>query len=397
MNLITICFECSFNFYTFVQTISNHSLFSHNFLWSKTVLNKRSTTKLITKLTLVNGDIFEGIHFGYKQSTAGEVVFNTGMVGYPETLTDPSYNGQILVMTYPLIGNYGIPDDNSDTHLTENFESEKIQVKALIVSEESENYFHWNAKENLNDWLKRNKIPGLYGIDTRRLTKVLRERGTMLGKIELGNDKIEYYNPDSDNLISNVTIKKVHEYKRGKKRILLIDCGCKKSIITSLLQRNVSVLRVPYDYDISVENYDGVVISNGPGNPAVYKHLAASVKKLIQKQIPILGICMGHQILSLAAGAKTYKLKYGHRSQNQPVKQTDSSKCYVTSQNHSFAVATKSLPRGWQPWFENLNDYSNEGIRHEKLPFRSVQFHPEAAPGPVDTAFIFDEFLKDVK
>jgi carbamoyl-phosphate synthase small subunit len=342
------------------------------------------------------------------------------MVGYPETLTDPSYRGQILVMTYPLIGNYGVPPTSfgdkllvsgksskpykshdalaaQKDNLPKYFESDRIQVQGLIVSEESESFSHWNSIESLDAWLKRFAIPGISGIDTRKLTKVLREHGTMLGKIETGKEKVEYYNPDVEDLISKVTVPRVEEYGNGKKRILLIDCGCKKSILTNLLDRKVSVLRVPYDYDIEEENFDGVLISNGPGNPAVYKKLVSTAKKLLQKQVPTLGICMGHQILSLAAGAKTYKLKYGHRSQNQPVKVVDSNKCYVTSQNHSFAVDTKSLPRGWQPWFENLNDYSNEGVRHEKLPFRSVQFHPEAMPGPVDSAFIFEEFLRDVK
>ncbi len=358
-------------------------------------MNKKTVPAQTARLILEDGNIFEGKLFGYHKSIAGEVVFNTGMVGYPETLTDPSYKGQILVMTYPLIGNYGIPSMNEG--IPENFESDRIQVQALIVSEESKSFNHWNAVESLDHWFKHLKIPGLYGIDTRRLTKILREHGTMLGKIEIGKEKIKYYNPDVEDLISKVTVNKAEKFVNGKKRILLIDCGCKKSIFSNLLQRKVTVLRVPYDYDIDKEDFDGVVISNGPGNPIVYKQLISSAKKLLQKQVPTLGICMGHQILSLAAGAKTYKLKYGHRSQNQPVKQADSNKCYVTSQNHSFAVDTKSLPRGWQSWFENLNDYSNEGVRHEKLPFRSVQFHPEAAPGPVDTAFIFDEFLKDVK
>lgn len=374
----------------------------------------------LATLTLEDGTVFEGTIFGAPKSTSGEVVFNTGMVGYPETLTDPSYRGQILVMTYPLVGNYGVPptsfgdkllvSSNSkganedcetesewESALPKFFESDRIQIQALIVSEESESFSHWNSIESLDAWLKRFAVPGLFGIDTRKLTKILREHGTMLGKIEIGKEKVKYYNPDVEDLISKVTPAKVEKYGSGKKRVLLIDCGCKKSIITNLLQRNVSVLRVPYDYEIEKEDYDGVLISNGPGNPVVYKQLVASAKKLIQKQVPTLGICMGHQILSLAAGAKTYKLKYGHRSQNQPVKEVDSNKCYVTSQNHSFAVDTKSLPRGWQPWFENLNDYSNEGVRHEKLPFRSVQFHPEAMPGPVDSDFIFDEFLKDLK
>ncbi|MCX7797753.1 MAG: glutamine-hydrolyzing carbamoyl-phosphate synthase small subunit [Melioribacter sp.] len=357
--------------------------------------NKKDKIKLKGKLILKNGDVFEGYVFGSHRSAAGEVVFNTGMVGYPESLTDPSYKGQILVLTYPLIGNYGVPPLNNDD-IPENFESNRIQISGLIVSEESEVYNHWNSVESLNDWLKRYDVPGLYGIDTRALTKVLREYGTMLGKIEVGKEEVDFYNPDVDNLISKVTIPHVEKYGNGKKRILLIDCGCKKSILTNLLQRNVTVIRVPYDYDVEKEDYDGVVISNGPGNPVVYKQLIESAKKLIEKQVPILGICMGHQILALAAGAKTYKLKYGHRSQNQPVKEVGSNKCYVTSQNHSFAVDTKSLPRGWYPWFENLNDYSNEGMIHEKLPFKSVQFHPEAAPGPVDTSFIFDEFIRNI-
>lgn len=383
-------------------------------------MSKKVIPKQSVKLILKDGKVFEGKLFGASRSIAGEVVFNTGMVGYPETLTDPSYKGQILVMTYPLIGNYGVPptsfadslflskksvqykseaarSDSWNKDLPKYFESDRIQVQALIVSENSESFSHWNSIESLDAWLKRFAVPGISGIDTRRLTKILREHGTMLGKIEIDEEKIEYYNPDVEDLISKVTVTKVEKYGSGKKRILLIDCGCKKSILTNLIKRKVSVLRVPYDYDVDKEDYDGVLLSNGPGNPVVYKQLVASVKKLLQKQVPTLGICMGHQILSLAAGAKTYKLKYGHRSQNQPVKQVDSNKCYITSQNHSFAVISKSLPRGWQPWFENLNDYSNEGVRHEKLPFSSVQFHPEAMPGPVDSSFIFDEFLKDVK
>lgn len=383
-------------------------------------MSKNKTPKQSARLTLKDGNVFEGKLFGAFRSISGEVVFNTGMVGYPETLTDPSYKGQILVMTYPLVGNYGVPPtsfadslliskksthpkseatklDDWNKDVPNHFESDRIQVQALIVSESSESFSHWNSIESLDAWLKRFAVPGIYDIDTRRLTKILREHGTMLGKIEIGNEKVDYYNPDIEDLISKVTVQKVEKYGTGKKRVLLIDCGCKKSILTNLIQRKISVLRVPYNYDVDKEDYDGVLLSNGPGNPVVYKQLVDSVKKLLKKQVPTLGICMGHQILSLAAGANTYKLKYGHRSQNQPVKQVDSNKCYVTSQNHSFAVSTKSLPRGWQPWFENLNDYSNEGVRHEKLPFSSVQFHPEAMPGPVDSSFIFDEFLKDLK
>jgi len=272
---------------------------------NKNINGPRTNARLLLK----DGNIFEGTLFGKHKSVAGEVVFNTGMVGYPETLTDPSYKGQILVMTYPLVGNYGIPPMKNENDIPENFESDKIQIQALVVSEESKAFSHWNAIESLDQWLKRFNIPGLYGIDTRRLTKILREHGTMLGKIEFGKDKVAYYDPDVDNLISKVTVPKVEKLGKGKKRILLIDCGCKKSILSNLLDRKVTVLRVPYDYDVNKEDYDGVVISNGPGNPVVYKQLVNSARVLIQKQVPTLGICMGHQILSLAAEAKTYKLK----------------------------------------------------------------------------------------
>ncbi len=360
-------------------------------------MNRTFNITRIGKLLLEDGSEFPGFVFGLPESTSGEVVFNTGMVGYPETLTDPSYKGQILVFTFPLIGNYGIPADSIIEKLPENFESHKIQIQALIVSENSEEFNHWNSAQSLSSWLEKYNVPGLCGIDTRRLTKLIREHGTMLGKIIVDSEPAKFYDPDIDHLISKVTVQKPEILGKGKKRVLLIDCGCKKSIIENLISRKVEVFRVPYNYDISGEEYDGVVLSNGPGNPIVYKEIVKTAKQLIAKEAPILGICMGHQILALAAGAKTYKLKYGHRSQNQPVKEAGSNKCYITSQNHSFAVDTKRLPKGWSVWFENLNDGSNEGIKHNKLPFRSVQFHPEAAPGPVDTEFIFDEFIKDLK
>ncbi|MFA3782253.1 glutamine-hydrolyzing carbamoyl-phosphate synthase small subunit [Melioribacteraceae bacterium 4301-Me] len=363
----------------------------------KKLKQKKTEPSQKAKLILEDKNIFEGYLFGYHKSVAGEVVFNTGMVGYPETLTDPSYKGQILVLTYPLIGNYGVPQLNDSDDLPENFESNKIQVEALVVSENSAEFNHWSALQSLSDWLYKFKVPGLSGVDTRKLTKLLRERGTMLGKIQVENEKIDFYNPDIDNLIEKVTVTQTEIYGNGKRRIILIDCGCKKSIISNLIERNVQVVRVPYNYNFDNENYDGVVISNGPGNPVVYKELVEQTKKLLKKQVPTLGICMGHQILALAAGAKTYKLKYGHRGQNQPVREEGSNKCYITSQNHSFAVDSKKLPSGWTEWFKNLNDGTNEGLVHKKLPFKSVQFHPEAAPGPVDTSFIFDEFLKDVK
>ncbi len=350
------------------------------------------------RLKLKDDSIFEGFLFGANKGVAGEVVFNTGMVGYPETLTDPSYCGQILVLTYPLIGNYGVPEYEKKRDISRLFESDRVQISALVVSEESELYSHWNAGKSLSEWLDESGVPGLYGIDTRMLTRKLREHGTMLGKIEVNeNEELDFYNPDEDDLMSKVSIKKVERIGSGRKKVLLIDCGCKNSIARNIIRDDVTVIRVPYNYDFTKEEFDGVLISNGPGNPAVYTQLSSRVASLFERKIPMLGICMGHQIISIAAGAKTYKLKYGHRSQNQPVREVRGTKCFVTSQNHSFAVDTDTLPEGWIPWFENLNDGTCEGLKHRWLPFRTVQFHPEAAPGPVDTQFIFEEFLGEIK
>ncbi len=350
------------------------------------------------KLTLKDGSVFEGKIFGSNRAVAGEVVFNTGMVGYPETLTDPSYCGQILVLTYPLIGNYGVPEYDKKNLISNLFESDKVQITGLVVSERSELYSHWNGDKSLSEWLAEHNVPGIYGIDTRKLTRQLREHGTMLGKIEPeGCDDVPFYNPDEDDLMSRVSVKKVERIGNGRKKVLLIDCGCKNSIIKNIMRDDVTVIRAPYDYDFEREEFDGILISNGPGNPAVYQQLVNKVSRLLELKVPTLGICMGHQIISLAAGAKTYKLKYGHRSQNQPVKEVRGTRCFVTSQNHSFAVDNDTLPEGWLPWFENLNDGTCEGLKHRWLPFRTVQFHPEAAPGPVDTSFIFEEFLSEIK
>jgi carbamoyl-phosphate synthase small subunit len=337
-------------------------------------------------LILEDGSIFNGYVFGCKKPVSGEVVFNTGMVGYPETLTDPSYNGQILVMTYPLVGNYGIPMNNNINNINTNFESSKIQVQGLLVSEHSFHYNHRSAVKSLDEWLKEYNVPGLYGVDTRALTKILREKGTMLGKIYLDKDKLEFYNPDKHNLIPLVSIKHPIRYERGKKRVVVIDCGCKNSIIRNLLDREITVIRVPWNYNFFKENFDGVVISNGPGNPKMCPDTIA----------PIFGICLGHQILSLAAGADTYKLKYGHRSQNQPSLEIGSNRCYITSQNHGYAVDVNTLPNDWEPWFINANDETNEGILHKFRPFSGVQFHPESAPGPYDTSHLFDNFIENL-
>ncbi len=349
------------------------------------------------QLVLEDGTSFEGLSFGHEASSSGEVVFNTGMVGYPETMTDPSYRGQILTLTYPLVGNYGIPDVLKENPLGLPFESNEIQIRGLIVSEYSQRYSHWNAHESLSEWMKRFKVPGLTGIDTRSLTMKLRESGTMLGKIVFDGKAAEDYDPNKVNLMPEVSISETKTYGSGDKRVVVIDCGGKNNIINHLANRGVEVLRVPWDYDLSQEKFDGVMVTNGPGDPKQCSQTIHQIRRLVQKQIPIFGICLGHQLLSLAIGANTYKLKYGHRSQNQPVIESNTKKCFITSQNHGFAVDPDSLPEGWKVWFTNLNDDTNEGISHETLPIRSCQFHPEAAPGPVDTEYLFDEFIDMVK
>lgn len=353
-------------------------------------------TSKAAQLVLDDGSVFPGISFGADKSVSGEVVFNTGMTGYPESFTDPSYRGQILVLTYPLIGNYGVPGIDKEHNLLKFFESDKVHIRALIISDYSNNHNHWNSRKSLAAWLQEHNIPALHGIDTRSLTQKLREKGVMLGKLVNGTD-VRLEDPNKRNLVDEVSIERKQIYEAGKKRVLLIDCGVKYSIIRNLLARNVTVIRVPWDYDYSRERYDGIVISNGPGDPKMCKATIENVRQSIKEKIPILGICLGNQILALAAGANTYKLKYGHRSQNQPCIDLETGRCYITSQNHGYAVDAKSLGKDWKPWFVNANDNTNEGMRHKRLPFMSCQFHPEAYPGPVDTNFIFDRFLRMVK
>jgi carbamoyl-phosphate synthase small subunit len=348
------------------------------------------TVRVKAKLVLGDGSEYTGFSFGYEGSVAGEVVFNTGMVGYPETLTDPSYYGQILVTTYPLEGNYGVPRLKTDCEIGLPFESDRIQISGMIVCDYSEQYSHWDAQKSLSQWLKEHKVPALTGMDTRSLTKRLREHGTMLGKIVFEGSPVGDYDPNTVNVMPMVSPAKPKIYGSGSKRIALIDCGAKNNIVHHLISRGVEVMRVPWDYDLSNEKIDGVMISNGPGDPKQCTKTIFQIRRLLQRRIPTFGICLGNQLLALAIGADTYKLKYGHRGQNQPVIDVTTNRCYVTSQNHGFAVDQRTLPEGWHVWFKNLNDDTNEGIRHESLPFRSVQFHPEAAPGPVDTEYLFD-------
>lgn len=394
------------------------------------------------KLVLKDGTIFEGIAAGYTKSSAGEIVFATGMTGYDLSLTDPSYAGQILNFTYPLIGNWGVPSQK-------NWESSKIHVAGVVISDMTTNPNHWQMEKTLDAWLKEQKVPAVVGVDTRELTKKLREKGVMLGKIIIGDEDTKFVDPNERNLVAEVSIREpqVHTSKvkgqRSKVNIGLLNCGAKRNIIRCLTNRGATVYELPWNFNpfdsnamrllsterspsfrskkhygdlpptvdrdiesnriessglqASIPKLDGLVISNGPGDPKMAKETIAIIKKALAKKIPTFGICLGNQLLALAAGGNTYKLKFGHRAQNQPTIQVGTKRCFITTQNHGFAVDDKKLPNGFKRWFYNANDNSNEGIIHEKLPFFSVQFHPEAAPGPTDTEFLFDFFMEKFK
>ncbi len=350
-------------------------------------------------LVLKDGTKLTGKSFGANVSSAGEVVFNTSMVGYPESFSDPSYKGQIMVLTYPLIGNYGVGGACKDKNgISRRFESDKVQISGLIVTEYSKNYSHWDARKSLGEWLEKNNIPAITDIDTRALTQKIREHGTLLGKIVVDEDT-NFYNPDLDNLVAQVSIKKPKTYladKKSAKHIICIDCGMKNNILRSLLKRGLSVTTVPWNYDFieAGHKFDGIFISNGPGDPAMLKPLHKIIEKALALKKPIFGICLGTQIMALASGAKTYKLKFGHRAQNQPVLDCQTNQCYITSQNHGFAIDEKTLQKDWQIWLKNLNDQTVEGISHKTLPYFSCQFHPEATPGPTDTMHFFDKFAE---
>lgn len=361
----------------------------------------RGNSKVPARLCLADGVQFRGISFGAPRTVSGEVVFNTGMVGYPESLTDPSYHGQILVLTYPLIGNYGVPfRQQAGCPLPGVFESNSIKIAGLIVQDYHKDFSHWSSNISLGTWLKKSGVPALTGVDTRSLAQTLRHQGVMLGKLEImeEHDDLLFEDPSVRNLVAEVSCNKpvVYQGRPRYPRILLYDCGVKFSIIRSLMVRGCTVIRVPWNYDILRTNfrYDGVVISNGPGDPKMCEKTIVAINQAIAQGIPVLGICLGSQLLALAVGANTYKLKYGHRSHNQPCLETGTKRCYITSQNHGYTVERGALPRGWAVWFENANDKTIEGIRHVRKPFMAVQFHPEANPGPTDTSWIFDTFLK---
>ncbi|RLD64369.1 MAG: carbamoyl-phosphate synthase (glutamine-hydrolyzing) small subunit, partial [Bacteroidetes bacterium] len=290
------------------------------------------------KLILEDGTEMIGKVFGYSGSIAGEVVFNTAMTGYPESLTDPSYRGQILVSTFPLIGNYGVPNKDSENSMLTHYESDKIQISGFIVSDYSKEFSHWNAEKSLEEWMQENKIPGLYDIDTRTLTKIIREKGVMLGKIVVDEQDVDFHDPNQENLVADVSVSAKRVYGNGKYRILLVDCGVKNNIIRHFLKRDTTIIRVPWDYDISQEEYDGLFISNGPGDPKKCDITIKNLEIAFNNEEPIFGICLGNQLMALASGADTYKLKYGHRSHNQPVLEANSNRAYITSQNHGYAV-----------------------------------------------------------
>jgi carbamoyl-phosphate synthase small subunit len=353
------------------------------------------------KLILEDGTELTGHSFGKAVPVAGEIVFNTGMTGYVETLTDPSYRGQILVCTYPLIGNYGVPAPRPRGTIDPPFESSQIQVQGLVVQHYVDQYSHHGAERSLAGWLQGEGIPALSGIDTRTLTRKLRERGTMRawllpeGATVDAAASVEM----TSEVFHLVAPARTHEHAGGELSVLLVDVGAKDNIVRSLLTRGVTVVRAPWHAELAplAAQAHGIVVGNGPGDPKDLGSVVAQLHDLLPHyNKPIFGICMGNQLLALAAGGDTYKLPYGHRSVNQPVQDLLTRRCFVTSQNHGYAVRDGSLPVEWEPWFVNINDGTNEGIRHRFKPFFSVQFHPEAHPGPQDTGFLFDQFVSRV-
>jgi carbamoyl-phosphate synthase small subunit len=355
------------------------------------------------KLVLEDGTELEGVGFGASSAVAGEVVFNTAMSGYVEALTDPSYRGQILVATYPLIGSYGVPEARPAGTLTYPYESDCIQVQGLIVQNYVEQHSHHAGHRALGTWLLEENVPGITGIDTRLLTRKLRAQGTMRGwllptdvttqegqalasAVDMNREVFELVAPQD-----------IVRYEGGDLTICLIDIGAKDNIVRSLLKRGASVIRAPYCADLArlALEADGIVIGNGPGDPRDLKAVSSTLRALMGNgRKPIFGICLGNQLLAQAAGAEIYKLPYGHRGVNQPVQDLLTRRCYISSQNHGYAVRDESLPADWESWFVNINDGTNEGIRSRRQPFFSVQFHPEAHPGPKDTEFLFDEYVR---
>ena len=362
-------------------------------------------------LVLEDGSHFFGHGFGAAKKVSGEIVFSTSMVGYPEALTDPSYKGQILTLTYPLVGNYGVPPYDLELGIPRYFESESIKITGLVIHELCKKPYHWASTKTLDEWLKNENVPGICGIDTRKLTKKLRVKGVMLGILQVYEEGEEpnlekllkevetVPNPNLRDLVGEVTVKEpVHHEVGGSKVVALIDCGVKYGILRNLLKRGINVVRVPYNFsakEILEYNPTCVVISNGPGDPKKCVETMECVRELVEEDIPVMGVCLGVQVLALAMGGDTFKLKYGHRSQNQPVLNLETDRCYITTQNHGYAIDSDSLKEtDLDLLFINANDKTVEGIKHRSKPAFALQWHPEAGPGPYDTEFLFDEFLK---
>lgn len=358
--------------------------------------------------TIKNGPIFHGKSFGARSNTSGEAVFSTALVGYPEALTDPSYRGQILVFTQPLIGNYGVPSDQRDQDgLLKYFESPHLQAIGVVVADVAEKYSHWTAVESLGNWCAREGVPAITGVDTRAIVTYLREQGSSLARITIGEeydaDQDEaFIDPEQINLVEKVSTKAPFHVasSAGDCHVAVIDCGVKENILRSLVSRGASVTCFPWDYPIHkvAHHFDGVFISNGPGDPTHCTPTVYHLRKLMESYTgPIMGICLGHQLLALAAGAKTIKLKYGNRAHNIPALDLTTGRCHITSQNHGYAVDITTLDSThWKEYFVNLNDGSNEGMIHTSRPIMSTQFHPEAKGGPLDSSFLFDAYLDQV-
>ncbi|KAK4623950.1 Carbamoyl-phosphate synthase arginine-specific small chain [Fulvia fulva] len=372
--------------------------------------SKRSTKPSYERATFTirDGPVHHGKSFGARTNISGEAVFTTSLVGYPESMTDPSYRGQILVFTQPLIGNYGVPSAERDEYgLLKYFESPNIQAAGIVVADVALKYSHWTAVESLAEWCAREGVPAITGVDTRAIVTYLREQGSSLGKISVGEeydaDEDEAYeDPGSINLVAKVSTKAPFHVPspNGNAHVALIDCGVKENIIRSLVGRGASVTCLPWDYPIhkSANHFDGVFISNGPGDPTHCKATSDNLRELINSsQIPIMGICLGHQLLAMAAGASTTKMKYGNRAHNIPALDLNTGKCHITSQNHGYAVDPTTLPSDYTEYFTNLNDGTNEGMIHKTRPIFSTQFHPEAKGGPLDSSYLFDAYLQSVQ
>ena len=363
-------------------------------------------------LELEGGEHFDGELIGAPVSASGQLVFTTGMVGYSEAMTDPSYFGQVLIFTYPLIGNYGIPTLPSDVNaaVPRGFESPRVNAAAVVMSVDSEEAFHWNSLQTLDTWLHDQGVPGIVGLDTRHLVHLIRQKPSLLGRVRPEGSRGTrnygrltdvasrgFFDPSQHDIVREVSTTTRRRIGKGKTRIGLIDCGVKWNIIRQLLELECEVELLPWNADLTDVDCSGWLLSNGPGDPTRTGDLTQRVAKLLATDRPILGICLGHQILALAAGARTVRMQYGHRSHNQPVYLVGTRKGFITSQNHGYVVDEASLPEGWTPWFRNANDQTNEGIKHATRKQRSVQFHPEAAGGPRDTGWILEQFIQDVR